>query len=563
MQKDRRDVILLVQSDPWRGSELAERLEEYVNDAYHVLRASSRADAERVLASAGRTGRRISAVIADEDLPDGSGRELLQASGAALPAGGRLVLSADGSPDSAGAADGLRLLPPSPADEDFWPVLEEMLYESAPPGAVKTVVYGHRRTRAVFQVLRFLQLNSVLYKLEDPRAGATVTVVVNGTELREPKLIELARALGLVAHSGRRDYDLIVVGGGPAGLSAAVNAAALFLDNVLVIENDAPGGAAGTASNVIDNYLGFPGGVKADDLAQRAMRQALDRKIDWMPARAATKLERVNLTEPTGTPGRTGNARYRITVQADGAQPASYTAALVLAACGVAPRRQGGKDERLYEGQGVYYTALPADAKTVKPGDKIAVIGAGDTAGRAALMFAKACADVTMVIRNRLDKDMLPHLVKLITAEKRITVLENTNVARYNGRNGQLTGIEVVPGNTPLTVGSVYVLIGADPDTKWLEEAGVQVTRRRPNDKTGYVVTDVDVKVGTGQALPLPLGTSLPGVFAAGDVRYRGVRRIAMAAGEGSSATLSMYNYLKDSPVLPLPQDSPVAAYYA
>ncbi|MEU6621622.1 FAD-dependent oxidoreductase [Streptomyces litmocidini] len=559
MQKDHRDVVLLVQADPWRGSALAERLKEQFHDNYLVLREASRAEAERALVAAAESGRRIAAVIADEDLPDGSGRELLRAAvvDAALPEASRLLLTV-GAPDAGGAAGGLRLLPLSPADEDLWPVVEEMLFESAGPDAVKVVVNGDRRKKEVFRVLRFLQLNSILYKLEEPKSGCTVAVTVDGTELHDPKLIELAHRLKLVRHSGRTAYDLIVVGGGPAGLSAAVNAAALFLDNVLVIENVAPGGAAGTASNLIDNYLGFPDGVKADELAQRAMRQALNRKIDWMPAHAATELEQFVL------PGVTLPIWYRVTVKTDDGKSASYTAPVVVAACGVAPRRQGGTDEARFEGQGVYYTALPSDAGTVKKGDKIAVVGAGDSAGRAALMFAKAGANVTMIIRNTLAKDMLPRLVKQIKEEKLITVLEHTNISEYKGgADNQLAGVVVKPGNKKLDVTAVYVLIGADPDTAWLEKAGVQVKRRRDTDKTGYVATDTDVKVKAGEKTPPALATSLPGVFAAGDVRYRGVRRISMAAGEGSSAALSVHNYLKDYPGVPFAHDDVLSGYYA
>lgn len=210
------------------------------------------------------------------------------------------------------------------------------------------------------------------------------------------------------------------------------------------------------------------------------------------------------------------------------------SAAAVVVACGAAARRQGGKHETDYENQGVYYMALPADAEQVSENDEIVVVGAGDTAGRAALMFAEKAAKVTLVVRRTLEESaMLPILVKAIK-ESAIRVRSKTEITEYVGTDGRLTSVRVKTGEATdtLPADAVYVLIGADPDTSWLKGAEVEL-------KKNYVVTGTDV---SGAAVPA-YATSVPGVFAAGDVRYRGVRRIAMAAGEGAAAALAVHNY--------------------
>lgn len=206
----------------------------------------------------------------------------------------------------------------------------------------------------------------------------------------------------------------------------------------------------------------------------------------------------------------------------------------MVVACGVAARRQGGKHEGDYEGRGVYYMALPADAGQVSKDDSVVVVGAGDTAGRAALMFAQKSTKVTLVVRGTLEGSAMLRQLVARMKQSGIKVCEKTEIAEYVGTNGRLTDVRLRTPNKPLEtlpVRAVYVLIGADPDTKWLQSANVQLAK-------GYVATGTDV----GPDVP-SYATSVPGVFAAGDVRYRGVRRIAMAAGEGAAAALAVHNY--------------------
>ncbi|MFF9023630.1 NAD(P)/FAD-dependent oxidoreductase [Streptomyces eurythermus] len=554
---DRRATIVVAGADRWSAQDLAERIERYFADAYEVLSAATRREAEQVLEGAASAERRVAAVVAAEDLSDGSGLDLLRETGAVPPAG-RLLLSDSATRAGAEGQDGIQVLSARPDEDDLWPRLERMLYDTAPPGERRVVVQGDRRSAAVYRVVRFLLLNHIPFTVEGmPVAEVEVAVEIDGRQLLNPRLITLAKALQLTRYSGESDFDVVVVGGGPAGLTAAINHAGLFGHKVLIIENEAPGGAAGTAVNVIDNHFGFPYGIAAGDLAQRGLRQALHKNVQWLPAARAREL--LTLEDRVTGDGQPPPRRLRLTARTDDDQKVEVSAAAVVVACGAAARRQGGKHETDYENQGVYYMALPADAEQVSENDKIVVVGAGDTAGRAALMFAATDAKVTLVIRNTLDKSaMLPSLVEAIK-ESTIRVRPNTEIVEYLGTNGRLTGVRVKTRKRleeTLPVTAVYVLIGADPDTSWLENARVEL-------KNKYVVTGTDV---SGTAVPA-YATSVPGVFAAGDVRYRGVRRIAMAAGEGAAAALAVHNYFTGRPQVlrtdGVTANAALGAYYA
>ncbi|MFF9521619.1 FAD-dependent oxidoreductase [Streptomyces achromogenes] len=529
---DRRATVVVAGADRWSAQDLAERIERYFADAYEVLSAATRGEAEQVLEGAASAGRRVAAVVAAEDLPDGSGLDLLRETGAVPPAG-RLLLSDSATRAGGEVQNGIQVLPARPDEDDLWPRLERMLYDTAPEDQQKVLVEGDRRDAAVYRVVRFLLLNHVPFAVRDsPTGQAGVIVRIDERQWRNPPLIALAEALHLTRYSGGTDYDVVVVGGGPAGLTAAINHAGLFGHKVLIVENEAPGGAAGTAVNVIDNHFGFPDGIVAGELAQRGLHQALNMKVEWLPACRAESLS--TLEKRDAGDGQPPLRRLQVTARRDDGRPVGLSAAAVVVACGAAARRQGGKHERDYEGRGVYYMALPADAEQVSKDDSVVVVGAGDTAGRAALMFAQKSTKVTLVVRGTLEGSvMLPRLVARIR-QSGIVVREKTEIAEYVGTNGRLTDVRLRTLNSleTLPVRAVYVLIGADPDTKWLQSAGVQLTK-------GYVATGTDV---TGTAVPA-YATSVPGVFAAGDVRYRGVRRISMAAGEGAAAALAVHNY--------------------
>ncbi|GGS47583.1 NAD(P)/FAD-dependent oxidoreductase [Streptomyces griseoviridis] len=553
---DRRATVVVADADRWSAQDLAERIERYFAGAYEVLSAATRAEAERVLEGAASAGRRVAAVLAAEDLSDGSGLDLLRETGAVPPAG-RLLLSDRGARAGGEGRDGMKVLHARPEEDDLWPQLERMLYDTAPEGQQTVLVVGDRREAAVYRVVRFLLLNHVTFAVQDGPPGQTGVIVrIDGRQMRNPPLISLAEALHLTRYSGGTDYDVVVVGGGPAGLTAAINHAGLFGHKVLILENEAPGGAAGTAVNVIDNHFGFPDGIAAGVLAQRGLRQALNMKVEWLPACQAESLSTLENREAGD--GQPPLRRLKVAERHDDGRSVELSAAAVVLACGVTARRQGGKHERDYESRGVYYMALPADAGQVSKDDSIVVVGAGDTAGRAALMFAQKSTKVTLLIRGTLKDSTMLQPLKDRIKKSGIAVREKTEIAEYVGAKGRLTDVRLRTPNKPLEtlpVRAVYVLIGADPDTEWLQRANVQLTK-------GYVATGTDV----GPEVP-SYATSVPGVFAVGDVRYRGVRRIAMAAGEGAAAALAVHNYfLGRAQLLQMDGDTAnatLSAYYA
>lgn len=238
---DRRPTVVVAGADRWSAQDLAERIECYFAGAYEVLSAATRGEAEQVLEGAASAGRRVAAVVAAADLSDGPGLGLLRETGAVPPAG-RLLLSDSGTRAGGEGLDGIQVLPARPDEDDLWPRLERMLYDTAPQGERKVVVQGDRRSAAVYRVVRFLLLNHVTFTVEGvPEAEVEVAVEIDGRLLPNPPLITLAKALELTRYSGGRDFDVVVVGGGPAGLTAAINHAGLFGHKVLVIENEAPG----------------------------------------------------------------------------------------------------------------------------------------------------------------------------------------------------------------------------------------------------------------------------------------------------------------------------------
>jgi thioredoxin reductase (NADPH) len=329
---------------------------------------------------------------------------------------------------------------------------------------------------------------------------------------------------------------VLIVGAGPAGLAAAVYAASEGLQT-RVLEPAIPGGQAGTSS-LIRNYLGFPHGVSGEDLTWRAFEQAWLFGADLVLAQAATGLE-----------ARGSDRMVRLS---DGGEVAARA---VILATGVAWRRLGVPALEALAGSGVFYGAAGTEARAVR-GEDVFVVGAGNSAGQAALHLARFAASVTIVAVERdLGERMSDYLVQQIEATPNVTRRMRHEVVDGHGR-GRLEGLTLRDRDsgetTAVDASAVFVLIGAEPRTDWLHG----VVER---DERGYVLTGRDLVEGgrppTGwplQRAPLLLETSLPGVFAAGDVRYRSVKRVASAVGEGAIAVQLVHEYLA-GPTGPLP----------
>ena len=356
--------------------------------------------------------------------------------------------------------------------------------------------------------------------------GSHLPVVLfrSGLVLVDPTHAELTAALGMRTSPAPGGCDILIVGAGPAGLAAAVYAASEGF-TAQVLEPAVPGGQAGTSSH-IRNYLGFPYGLSGDELAQRAVQQAWLFGAEFILAQAATGLR--------------ASGDDRLVRLSDGSEIATRA---VILATGVAWRRLGVPALEALNGAGVFYGAAGGEARAMR-GEDVFVIGAGNSAGQAAVHLSAYAASVTIVtIDERLGEFMSDYLVQKVEATPNIAVVLHTEVVDGHG-HGRLEGLTLRDRHTGATrtvpASAMFVLIGAEPRTDWLE--GVVEREER-----GYVLTGHDLDRWPLARPPLPLETSLPGVFAAGDVRYRSIKRVAPAAGEGSIAVQLVHQYLADA----------------
>jgi thioredoxin reductase (NADPH) len=412
-------------------------------------------------------------------------------------------------------------------DEVFHRTISELLQESerlrgeGPAGA--TVVADARSPRAH-------QLRSSLAGLGIPHrtlaatdGEAAAVTRADGQVLTDPDPAELTRALGFPTELDSHEADLLVVGAGPAGLSAAVYGASEGL-RTTVLDAGAVGGQAGSSS-LIRNYLGFPRGLGGGELAQRAYQQA------WLFGAQFRLTHRATALEP-----RDG----RHIVRTDSG--AEIAARAVVLALGVEYRRLEAPGLIELEGAGVYYGASMSEAQALA-GESVYIVGGGNSAGQAALHLARYACQVRILVRgDGLAATMSQYLIDTIDKDPNVRVLTRTEVAAGLG-DGRLEQLELrtPEGTETVPAAALVVLIGAHPHTEWLPD---EVTR----DEWGYVATGPDATGWPLERAPLPLETSLPGVFAAGDVRSRAVKRVASAAGSGALAVADVHTYLALEP---------------
>lgn len=398
-------------------------------------------------------------------------------------------------------------------------------------------LFGDRWDPACADMRRFLSRNQINFdwiSLDSPdldrewpgprpqKGDCPVLRFADGTVLVKPAERAVAQRLGLPTHPRRADYDTVIIGGGPAGLAAAVYGASEGL-RTLCIEREAPGGQAGTSSR-IENYLGFPSGVSGDELASRALRQAVRLGAEILVTRAVDRID---------------PATRDITL--DGGE-VIHTRTIILAT-GVRWRRLSIPDFDNFLGKGIYFGAARSEAGSVN-GQDIHLIGAGNSAGQAAMHFSSYARKVTLVVRgDSLEKSMSHYLIEQLRSKPNIAVLLHSEVEAVHG-DGHLTAIDIRARQTGRLdrhdCAGLFVFIGADAETEWLPP---EISR----DRNHYVLTGDDaLKSGQwGQARdPYLLETSIPGVFACGDVRSSKVKRVAAAVGEGSMAIAFVHQFL-------------------
>jgi thioredoxin reductase (NADPH) len=482
-------------------------------------------------------------------MPGLSGTDYLVRAREIVPSAKRVLLTAYADTEAAIHAinevslDYYLLKPWDPPEEELFPVVGDLLtgWEAGAAlesGGVRLI--GHRFSRASHDLRDFLARNRIPARWVDVErdseawqllkvAGVQderlpVALLENGTVLEQPSVLELAERLGVVGQPASQHYDLVIVGGGPAGLAAAVYGASEGLRTIMV-EREAPGGQAGQSSR-IENYLGFPAGLSGSDLARRATDQARRLGAELLTLQDAAGLR----VEGSG----------RIVELSGGG---SLSASSVLVASGVAYRQLEAPGFRELTGQGVYYGAALTEARSCSD-QHVVVIGGANSAGQAAVYFSSYANRVTMLVRgDSLTRSMSHYLIEQIEGLSKVGVRTGAEAVAAEG-DGQLRALRIRDAAGTETVEKVdacFVFIGAVPRTDWL--AGV-VAR----DERGFILAGLDAK-HDGWPLsrdPFPLETSVPGVLVAGDVRARSIKRVASAVGEGSMAVALVHQYLAE-----------------
>jgi thioredoxin reductase (NADPH) len=548
----RRPAILAVDDEPAVLAAVARDLRRGFGERFRILRASSGAEALDVLGELRSRGDQVAMLIADQRMPGMPGTQYLLEARKLVPDAKRVLLTAYADTEAAIAAinevalDYYLLKPWDPPEEQLFPVVEDLLttWESGAAleaGGVRIV--GHRFSKESHDLRDFLVRNRVparwldverdaeareLLKVADVSAERLPVVVLeDGTVLERPSVLELAERLGVAGTPAQDHYDLVVVGGGPAGLAAAVYGASEGL-KTLMVEREAPGGQAGQSSR-IENYLGFPAGLSGSDLARRATDQARRLGAELLTVQEAVAL-RVE-----------GAARL---VELSGGEVLS--ASCVLVASGVSYRQLDTPGFAELTGAGVYYGAAMTEARACAD-QHIVVIGGANSAGQAAVYFSKYAASVTMLVRGpSLAASMSHYLIEQIAALENVDVRTGTTATAAEQRDGHLTHVHVagpgVGGDETLAADACFVFIGASPRTDWLDGT---IAR----DERGFILAGRDAHAA-GWPLerePYVLETTVPGVFVAGDVRARSIKRVASAVGEGSMAVSLIHEYLVEA----------------
>jgi thioredoxin reductase (NADPH) len=395
---------------------------------------------------------------------------------------------------------------------------------AALPAEPHLTVIGPQWDNATHELREFLHRNSIEYdwlQPDDSSGDYPVARLPNGTRLTNPSVRDIAKAVGLSVSPRQDIYDVVIIGGGPAGLAAAVYGASEGLSTVL-LEREAPGGQAGTSSR-IENYLGFPFGISGDELASRALQQAQRLGAEVVVTRTVGQID----------------VASRTLFLDEGASVHSKT---VILATGVSWRRLEIPALDRLRGRGVFYGAAPGEAKSVQ-GKDIYLIGGGNSAGQAAINFSSFAKSVTLLVRgDSLAKSMSHYLIEQLNAKANVRVETRAEVIDAYGED-HLESIVVANRATGETTRrsafAMFILIGADAETAWLPAA---IDR----DARGYVLTGADVPRIAWEIDrdPFLLETSVPGIFAVGDVRARSVKRVAAAVGEGSMAVALVHQYL-------------------
>jgi thioredoxin reductase (NADPH) len=539
-----------VDDEPTVLAAVTRDLRREFGETFRIVRAGSGAEGLELLTELRARGDQVALIVSDQRMPQMQGTEFLTRARETFPEACRVLLTAYSDTAAAIAAineaglDYYLLKPWDPPEEGLYPVVRDLLgvwNGKALMSATGVRIVGHRFSRETHELRDFIARNRVpgswLDVERDEEAQQLlaaagmgedclpVVVLEDGTALQKPSITDLAQRLNLATTPASDHYDLVIVGGGPAGLAAAVYGASEGLRTIMV-EAEAPGGQAGQSSR-IENYLGFPTGLAGADLARRATTQARRLGAELLTVSKATKLH----VEGAG----------RIVELSGGAQ---LSASSVIVSSGVSYRMMPAEGFANFTGVGVYYGATLTEARSCAE-QHVVVIGGANSAGQAAVYFSGYAGKVTMLVRgDSLAKSMSHYLIEQIAALDNVAVRCGAEAVAAHGDNGHLERVVIRTrdgAETTEEVDACFVFIGALPRTDWLD--GV-VAR----DEKGFILAGQEAREHGWPLKRAPhlLETNVPGVFVAGDVRARSIKRVASAVGEGSMAVSLIHQYLAE-----------------
>lgn len=551
-----KPAIVIVEHFPEILHKLKNDLEQKYRDRFRIIEADSSQQALSQLQKMNLHNESVALLLVDEQMPEINGSAFLKEARALYPKAKRILFITYADTQAAiqaintGLIDYYLMKHWDPPEVRLYPVLDDLLQDWLalyhPPFAELRVI-GHRWSAKMHEIEDFLACNQVPYQwlyveksqeakqllaqLHLDQRKLPVVIFPDGSYRVKPDVRQIAEKVNLKTHADKPFYDLIIIGSGPAGLAAGVYGASEGL-HTLLIEEKAPGGQAGMSSR-IENYLGFPAGLSGGDLACRAVTQA--RRFG---AEIVTPQKAVNVKV---------DGQYRCADIGDGTELRCH---VLLLCCGSSYHRLDVPGISALTNKGVYYGASITEAMSCVDED-VYIVGGGNSAGQAAVYFAKYARRVTMLVRaDSLAKDMSKYLIDQIADTPNIEVKTCTRVVAVQGKR-HLEKITIVNDKTheeqTLPATSLFIFIGAEPHTSWLKGV-VKV------DEKGYILTGADLmhegQPSKGWGLdrdPFHLETSVPGIFAAGDVRHSSVKRIASSVGEGAMAVLSIHRYLEGS----------------
>ncbi|MEO0895026.1 MAG: FAD-dependent oxidoreductase [Bacteroidota bacterium] len=549
-------IILIVDDDPQVLRAIRRDVRKQYKTSYRVMATESANEALETLEKLKKESQNVALFLSDQRMPEMLGVEFLEKAKVFFPQAKRVILTAYSDIDAAIKAindvqlDYYLTKPWDPPEEKLFPILDDLLDEwnsKVIPDYEGLKLIGHQFSPKAHQIKDYLTGNLVPYQWLDVSQQGKATELLNfhslnhqelpvlifadGSSLVNPEIADIAPRIERNTEAKQELYDVAIIGAGPAGLSAAVYGGSEGL-KTLLIERRAPGGQAGTSSR-IENYLGFPSGLSGSDLARRAITQAERFGIDFL---SPAEVENISTKD-----------QYKIIKLTDGQE--IYSKSVVIST-GVDYRRLPAEGVDQFTGAGIYYGAATTEAHACKNRD-IYIVGGGNSAGQGAMYLSRFARNVYILIRKPdLSATMSQYLIDQIDQTENIHVLGRTQIKEAMGKEGHLAALSIedmeAGGCREVEAGALFIFIGARPYTEWL-----QMDLHR--DPKGYLFTGRDLFNVDGfqtawklERSPYFLETSIPGIFAAGDVRSGAMNRVASAVGEGAMSISFVHKYLSE-----------------